>query len=223
MGVWPDGSSSVQIFPSEGGESDFVARTADEWALREHIAREAGPGGHVKVEHVVSGLGISRIYDFLRQRGPRPGADCSGAEDAAAQQRDEAAALAVEAEVRASADPSATVSAHADPLLPSFDPTCGQALDMFLDALGAEAANLALRFQAHGGVYVAGGVTAKFAPLLAGAGGRRERLRAAYLGKGRSTDAYRGCPLHVVTTEGDDLVMEGLWRFASASPTLLHG
>ena len=41
------------------------------------------------------------------------------------------------------------------------DPDCVKAVDMFVDALGAEAANLALRFQAQGGVFLAGGVTGK--------------------------------------------------------------
>ena len=78
---------------------------------------------------------------------------------------------------------------------------------------------MALRFQAHGGVYIAGGVAAKLASRLtraadgAGAGGR---LLAAYLGKGHSTQAYSGCPLYVCTVSGDELGLEGVWRFAQS-------
>ena len=83
---------------------------------------------------------------------------------------------------------------------------------MFVDALGGEAANLALRFQAHGGVYLAGGVTNKLASRLVGS----EGLKVAYLGKGKSTEAYRSCPLYVVTVDGDDLAFRGAWAFAQS-------
>ena len=62
-----------------------------------------------------------------------------------------------------------------------------------------------------GGVYIAGGVTAKLAPRLAAS----EKLKAAYLGKGPSAELYSACPLYVVTTEGDDLAMEGAFRYAA--------
>jgi glucokinase len=199
----------VQICPSESGESDFVARTADEWALREHLASTLG-AAHIKVEHVVSGQGISRIYSFLRERdaGRRGGARKHKATDA----RVDDAAAAVEAAVRSAPDASAVIAAHSTPGDASADAHCVAAVDMFIDALGAEAANLAVRFQAHGGVYLAGGVTAKLANRLVSGG----RLREAYLGKGRSTEAYRACPLYVVAVEGDDLGLEGVWAFAQS-------
>ena len=54
---------------------------------------------------------------------------------------------------------------------PGFvDPTCAAAVDTFLSLLGAEAANMALRYQATGGVYVAGGgVVPRLLPRLFGA------------------------------------------------------
>ena len=61
FGVWPGGaisgaisgasSAELQIFPSEGGESDFVPRSDFEWALRQHLASTLGTA-HVKVEHL---------------------------------------------------------------------------------------------------------------------------------------------------------------------------
>ena len=47
---------------------------------------------------------------------------------------------------------------------------------MFLDALGCEAGHQALRFQALGGVYIAGGATAKLLPFFTDG-----RLRRAVL------------------------------------------
>ena len=52
-------------------------------------------------------------------------------------------------------------------------------------------------------------MTAKLAPPSPPA-----KLKAAYLGKGPSAGSTR-VPLHVVTTEGDDLAMEGAFRYAA--------
>jgi len=58
FGVWDSSASSaagppeLQIFPSEGGESDFVPRSDLEWGLRQHLATTLGTA-HVKV-----GLGL---------------------------------------------------------------------------------------------------------------------------------------------------------------------
>ena len=62
-----------------------------------------------------------------------------------------------------------------------------------------------------------GGIAAKLARRLASADGTAAaRLRAAYLGKGCSVEAYRACPLYVVAVEGDRLALEGVWRFAGS-------
>ena len=132
------------------------------------------------MEHVVSAAGIARIYYYLRAvaattadsgarsamrqrlesglasgQGSAAIADANVA-DAAATADAGAAAAAVDAEVRAAIDPSAVVAAHGTPGETGADPHCVAAMDAFLDALGAEAANLALRFQAQGGVFLAG-------------------------------------------------------------------
>ena len=205
----------LEIYPSEGGESDFVARTDKEWALRTHLARSLDVD-HVKVEHVVSGLGISRIYAFLRAggQGGQGGAGGTSKRRRTSTTPADDRAAAIQAEVDAAVDPSAVVVAHGTLGSPNADPECVAAVDMFIDALGAEAANLALRFQAFGGVYIAGGVAAKLSDRLVITG--RERLLAAYLGKGHSVDAYRDCPLYVLAVEGDDLAMAGAWEFAKS-------
>jgi copper homeostasis protein len=213
FGVFPAPGAPMVVCPSEGGESDFVARTPDEWALRTHIGAALATS-HVKVEHVVSGSGIKRAYDFVRVR-----------RDSTAELIPESAA---DAAVRDAADPSAVIAALSVPAdAHPADPLCTAAMQMFVDALGAEAANLALRVQAHGGVFIAGGVAAKLAHMLTpdtalpadlatGRGAFCERLRSAYLGKGRSVAAYSGCPLYVVTVEGDELAMDGAWACASS-------
>jgi len=148
---------------------------------------------------------LRRIYDFLRSDA----ADAA-APNGAAETSGTAAAHEVEAAVRSAADPSAAIASRCTPGEPGADATCVAAMEMLISALGAEAANAALRFQAHGGVFLAGGVTAKLAARL-GAG---SALRDAYLGKGRSVAAYEGCPLYLVTREGDELALDGAWECA---------
>ena len=192
-------SDGLSICPSEGGESDFVARSSTEWALREHIAATLATS-HVKVEHVAAASGIYRIWDFLQENSMG---------EPAKKQKLGPPSDGIAAAIRASADPSAVVAAHGTRGAAGEDAMCVRAVDLFINALGVEAANLALRFQAHGGVYIAGGVTAKLAARLTG----DTRLREAYLSKGKSVAAYEGCPLYVVNVEGDELGMDGAWAF----------
>ena len=135
--------------------SDFVARTSDEWALRQFIAVNAAEAGHVDVEMVISGEGISNIYKWLR----------STAEPSSLN-------LEVDAAVMAATEPAAVISQHgggggdaqggaqdggAAAAAVAADPLCARAIGMFLAALGTEAGNLAVRYQATGGVFIAGG------------------------------------------------------------------
>ena len=63
----------------------------------------------------------------------------------------------------ASDQPAGVVAAHGTSGQPGADPLCVFALDCYLDTLGQEAANMAMRFLARGGVFIAGG-TSKHIP-----------------------------------------------------------
>src|SRR5439155_3292776 len=60
-------------------------------------------------------------------------------------------------------DRNAIVAARA---LANTDPVCVRALAMFVEILGAEAGNLALRGLATGGVVIGGGIPPKILPAL---------------------------------------------------------
>jgi glucokinase len=60
-------------------------------------------------------------------------------------------------------DAPATISSAA---LDGRCPGCVEALDMFVDAYGAEAGNLALRTVSTGGFFVGGGIAPKILPAL---------------------------------------------------------
>jgi len=198
-----DNENSLRVCCSEGGMSDFVARSQQEWELRQFIARKDGTP-FVEVEKVVSGTGIMNAYLWLREKFPET-VDTEKGIDAAIMAAAEPAGviashctgspLAVEGEVTASGD---------------GDSLCTAAVDMFLTALGAEAGNMAIRHQAKDGVYIAGGgIPHKLASCILDG-----RVARAYLDKGYSIASYDCCPLFLATTPGDDLGLSGAFQFA---------
>ncbi len=127
---------------SEGGHADFAARTPREFALVEDLLRVHG---RVDYERVLSGPGLVNVFHFTHG-GSGVGAACRfvGAD-------------ATDAEL------PALISTCA---LEHRCEQCVEALDMFVDAYGAEAGNLALRSMATAGVYIGGGIAPKIPPAL---------------------------------------------------------
>jgi glucokinase len=140
---------------SEGGHSDFAPRGDEQCRLLEFLTREFG---HVSFERLLSGPGLHNIYRFVVSGHP-------GAEPAwlTARMRTE--------------DPSAVIGEVA---LEGGDRGCVHALELFTAIYGAEAANLALKYLALGGVYICGGIAPKILPFL-----QRRGLVEAFLDKGR--------------------------------------
>jgi glucokinase len=140
---------------SEGGHSDFAPRGAEQCELLDFLAREFE---HVSYERVLSGPGLHNVYRFVvaSRPGPEP-------EWLAARMRTE--------------DPSAVIGESA---IAGRDARCVHALELFTAIYGAEAANLALKYLAVGGVFLCGGIAPKILPYL-----ERGGLVAAYLDKGR--------------------------------------
>jgi glucokinase len=121
---------------SEAGHADFAARTEREITLVRDLTRRYG---RADVEHVVSGRGLVNIHRVAHQR------PC-------------AAAVNLE-----SHDAPAAISAAA---MERTCPGCVETLDVFVEAYGAEAGNLALRSVSTGGLYVGGGIAPKILPAL---------------------------------------------------------
>lgn len=147
--------------PGEGGHTRYAPRTAREIELLEHFT--ARYGAHVSVERVVSGPGLVAIYDFARGDAPRHPA-------------------------MAKRDPAAVIT---DEALAGGDAHCVEAVEIFIGALGDEAANLALQVNA-GLVYLTGGIPPRIRPLLAA------RLRAAFEAKGRYEAWAKAVPIRLV-------------------------
>lgn len=123
--------------PSEAGHADFAPRTEREIALwRDLITRF----GRAEVEHVVSGRGLVNVHRAAHAGGP-----CAVVAD--------------------ESDPSLQAKMTRAGL-EGRCPGCIEALDMFVEAYGAEAGNLALRTMSTGGLFVGGGIAPKVLPAL---------------------------------------------------------
>jgi glucokinase len=121
---------------SEGGHADFAARTEREMALVRDLTARYG---RAEVEYVVSGRGLVNVHRVAHQHPCRAGVDLEAP------------------------DAPAEISTAA---LERRCPGCVETLDMFVDAYGAEAGNLALRTVSTGGLFIGGGIAPKILPAL---------------------------------------------------------
>ena len=156
------------VHPSEGGHVTFAAENSRGWALFDYLS---GRYGHVSWERVVSGPGLVDCFEFV----------------AAGRESELQAPLR---EAMARQDPAAVITRHA---LAASNPLAVEALELFIDAYGAQAGNLALTVLATGGVYVAGGITREIAPKLAEGG-----FLAAFRRKGRMSALLERIPVRVI-------------------------
>lgn len=124
---------------SEGGHADFAARTGREIAVLQALTAMFG---RVDVERVVSGHGIVNVHSVTH--------------------RDGVCAAGVRLD-----DPEAPAAVSRAALEGTCD-RCVEALEIFVEAYGAEAGNLALRSVATSGVFVGGGIAPKILPALTG-------------------------------------------------------
>jgi glucokinase len=152
---------------TEGGHCDFAPRGTEQMALLKFLEREFG---HASYERAVSGPGLHNLYRFLLEYSPEP-------EPEGLKKR------------IAAGDPSAVVSEVA---LAGQDPRCIHALELFIEIYAAEAANLALKFLAFGGVYIGGGIAPKILPFL-----QRDSFMRSFLDKGRLGEILKQMPVRV--------------------------
>ena len=159
---------------SEGGHANFGPADDKQAELWLHVFQQYG---HVSYERVCSGQGLPNIYNFLRDTGYAPEPPEFAAQLASAP---DPTPLLVKA---ALADPAANL-------------LCAAALQIFVDILGAEAGNLALKVAATGGVYLAGGIPKRILPWL-----EDGRFMRAFVNKGRFARLLSDIPVHVIVSQ----------------------
>src|SRR5579863_945742 len=173
-GMYWDGAT-LRPFAAEGGHSSFAPEGELQGELFQHLARKFG---HVSCERILSGPGLVNVYEFLRDNG-------RGAEPAWL------------ADEFRSGDPAAAISAAA---LAGKSDLCVSALDLFVQAYGAEAGNLALHMLATAGVYIGGGIAPKILAKL-----KSGLFLEAFLAKGRMKPLLEVIPVMVILNENTAL------------------
>jgi glucokinase len=168
-----DGTGYV-AHSSEGGHSDFAPTDEKQIHLLEYMLKKFD---HVSFEHVCSGVGIPNIYEYLR-------------DVERIQETPEVARL-----VASASDPSFVIISHA---LDSGNQSklCEATIDMFASILSSEAANLAVKVLATGGVYITGGVVVHVLDAL-----QKPAFMERFKRKGRFTEFMARIPIHVVVSK----------------------
>jgi glucokinase len=157
-------------YPSEGGHADFSPRNEDEIDLLRFLKQKYN--GRVSWERVVSGMGMTNIYEFLR--------DVRGMEEPAwlAQQ------------MAAAGDPNSVITELG---LAAKSEICEKTLDMLVSAYGAESGNLALKVLSVGGFYIGGGIGPRILEKL-----KDGTFIKAFTDKGRLSQLLINMPVKVI-------------------------
>jgi glucokinase len=155
-----------RVSPSEGGLAGFAPRTDREIQLLIHLKKRLP---QVCCEDVLSGRGIRAIHEFLDPAVRHPSFDGSGADPA-----------------REISEKACTHSCQ----------VCVATLDLWTEAYGSEAGNLALRALAFGGIYVAGGIAPKILPRL-----KEGTFFRAFCDKTLLSPVLARIPIYVVLNE----------------------
>jgi len=169
-GLYWDGRKH-HVWACEGGHADFAPRNDLEIALLQYLIKQFG---HVSAERVASGMGIENIYKFLRDTG-------RGTE-----------LPAVAAEMKET-DAGVVISKYANS---GECPMCAKTLDIFVNCLGAESSNMALKTMSTGGVFLGGGIPAKLLSHI-----QSVAFLHAFNDKGRLSSVMENMPVLVILND----------------------
>ena len=162
----------LQPCPSEGGHASFAPRTEEQIDLLTFMRRRHD---HVSVEMACSGLAVPELFAFLAERLPVP----SCLQEALDQDTDRTPII-VQAAVQAVQGGRPCEIAV-------------QTLRLLTDILADEAANLALKTLALGGLYIGGGFAARIEPFI-----EPRRFMETFC-RGTYRELLAGIPVHVIT------------------------
>lgn len=157
-------------YPSEGGHTDFGPRNEAEIELLRFLQQKYH--GRISYERVVSGMGLTNIYEFLRE--------IHGMEEP----------KWLAEQIAAAHDPNSVITEMA---LSAKSEICEKALDMFVSVYGAEAGNLALKVLSVGGLYIGGGIAPRILEKL-----KDGTFIKAFIDKGRLSQLLINMPVRVI-------------------------
>lgn len=156
---------------TEAGHADWAPRTDRDLAVFAHLRARFG---RAEVEHVISGLGLPNLHRATHA-GP-----CQANIDP---------------------DSAGTPAQLTKAALSGACVSCVAALEIFVDAYGAEAGNLALRTMATAGLFVGGGIAAKILPAMTDG-----RFMRAFADKGAMKPLLAQVPVHIIVNADPGLL-----------------
>lgn len=175
-GLFWDGKA-YHPFATEGGHTDFAPRHTQDLDLLQFLQEKVGV---VSWEHVVSGMGIHHIYEFLRDTGQLEEPDL------------------LKQKLARTQDPTALISEAA--AQKEFE-ICRETMRIFVRFLAHESCNLVLKIKATGGLFLGGGIPPKIIPMLL-----EERFYTHYLNCDRMQDLVGSVPIQVILNDKTALV-----------------
>jgi glucokinase len=156
------------VIATEGSKADFGPTNELQLDLARYLIQRYGRGSY---ELILSGPGLVRLYEFLRERG-------------------EARESAAVAQAMKQGDPAAVITQAGTE---GKDALASAALDLFIAIYGAQAGNLALTVGATGGMYIAGGIAPKLIGRLADGSFMR-----SFSNRAKMSDYVNAIPVWVV-------------------------
>jgi glucokinase len=180
-GLYWDGKTH-RPFPSEGGHCDFSPVNEEEIALLNYLTPEHR---HVSFERLLSGPGLIRLYRFLI--------------DTKREKEDPAVSALMK-----QGEPQRVITQKG---VSGESQICVRTCRLFVDLLGSEAGNLALKFLALGGIFVGGGIAPHLVSFF-----KEEGFLKAFVEKGRLSTVLKKIPIKIVLN--DKTALLGAARFA---------
>lgn len=171
-------AGGLLALPSEGSHGEFAPRSEAEWQLKRWLLQDLRLE-RLSSERIVSGTGLGHVARWLL-----------AAESADPQHPLQEIARRWLDPAAGNADLPAQVAA----LAAAGDPLARSALDLWLSAYGSLTGDLALASLARGGIWLAGGTTAKLLDEL-----RSPRFREPLLAKGRMRGLLEAIPVTAIT------------------------
>lgn len=157
---------------AEGGHTDFGPASDEQMALLAWMRKKEQP---VNYESLIAGPGLPLLYDFIseyHQLSPR----------------DEVAARMAVATDRSVVIVGEVASGGGCPL-------CRRTVELFLEILGSEAGNLALKVNALGGIFLGGGILPRLTGQVS-----YDRFLEQFSKKGKMADLMARIPIHLITS-----------------------
>jgi len=165
-------------FACEGGHTEFAPKNELEIELLQYLMKTYG-NQHVSYERILSGPGVKKVYEFLR--------DSSKEEEPAW----------LKEQLAEAPDAPALISELA---LSKKAAICDRTLSVFVSVFGSEAGNCALKFMGTGGIFVAG-IAGKIIAKM-----KEAVFMDAFLDKGRMAPLLEAIPVKIVLNDDSGLI-----------------